>query len=403
MFPRLTSHMRRPVKRQGAEQYLLLSLFSFAASVTVTRLFLQLTGFPQVGGGDFHIAHALWGGLLLYIAALLPLVIANRWAYAAGAALAGIGVGLFIDEVGKFITQSNDYFYPLAAPIVYAFFLLSVVVYLRVRRPPRRSARTELFSALDALEEVLEQDLDPLERAALEARLQYVVEHSDRPDLKQLALDLLKFLQHEALRLAAHRPSLMERSRLRWRAAEQRWLPRRRWRLLLTGGLLALALVTLQKTFTAMIVIVLVNLAASAQGLAPNSMLAALYDLFVRPDLTVQQGLFRYIDLFLEAGVSLMLLTSAIMLLTKREQAGVSVAWAGLLLALTAVNLLVFYYDQFGTIITALLQLMLLFSLAAYRQRYLSGPLVLPPPTPAAVTPTELGQVTPAPTQSPPP
>ncbi len=402
MFPRLTSHIRRPVKRQGAEQYLLVSLFSFAASVTFTRLFLQLTGFPQIGGGDFHIAHALWGGLLLYIASLLPLVLANRWAYAAGAALGGIGVGLFIDEVGKFITQSNDYFYPLAAPIVYAFFLMAVVVYLRVRRPPIRSARTELFSALDGLEEVLEQDLDPVEQAALAARLQYVVDHSDRPDLKQLAQDLLEFLQHEALRLTTHRPSLMERSRRRWRAAEQRWLPRRRWRWLLTAGLLTMALVTLQKTFTAIIVIVLVNLAASAQSLAPGSLAANLYGLFVQPELAVQQGLFRYMDLLLEAGVSLMLLTSAIMLLTKHERAGVSLAWAGLLLALTAVNLLVFYYDQFGTILTALLQLGLLFSLAAYRQRYLSGqPVALPEPAPG-VTPPAIGPVAPAPPSGPP-
>lgn len=388
MFPRLTSRMRRPVKRQGAEQYLLLSLFSFAASVTVTRLFLQLTGYPQIGGGDIHIAHALWGGLLLYIASLLPLLLANRWAYAAGAALAGIGVGLFIDEVGKFITQSNDYFYPLAAPIVYAFFLLTVVLYLRVRRPPARSARTELFSALDALEEVLEQDLDAVEREALEARLRYVVEHSDRPDLKQLAEDLLEFLRHETLTLAAHRPGLMERSRQRWRAAERRWLPRPRWRLLLMAGLLALGIITLAKTGLAIMVIALVNLAASPRGMAPGTLLAAMHDLFVGPNPTVQQGLFRYTDLFLEACVSIMLLASTLLLLTGRERAGTNLGWAGLLLALTAVNLLVFYYDQFGTIVTALFQLLLLFSLAAYRQRFLPEassppPVAAPSPPPA--------------------
>src|SRR5512143_3428729 len=118
-------HFRRPVKREGAEKYLLVTLLSFGASVTLTRLFLELTGYPQLGGGELHIAHALWGGLLLYIASLLPLILANRWTYMAGAILAGTGVGLFIDEVGKFITQSNNYFYPLAAPIVYAFFLMS--------------------------------------------------------------------------------------------------------------------------------------------------------------------------------------------------------------------------------------------------------------------------------------
>jgi hypothetical protein len=126
---RFTSYIRRPVRRHGAEQYMLVTLLSFAASVTLTRLFLAMTGYPQLGGGELHIAHALWGGLFLFIAALLPLLYANRWVYLAGAILAGLGVGLFIDEIGKFITQSNNYFYPLAAPIVYAFFLATTMLY----------------------------------------------------------------------------------------------------------------------------------------------------------------------------------------------------------------------------------------------------------------------------------
>jgi len=34
---------------------------------------------PQLAAGDLHIAHVLWGGLLLFAASLLPLVLANRW------------------------------------------------------------------------------------------------------------------------------------------------------------------------------------------------------------------------------------------------------------------------------------------------------------------------------------
>jgi len=61
---------RKPVKREDAEQYLIITLLSFAASVILIRLFLELTGYPQVGNSELHIAHVLWGGLLLFAASL---------------------------------------------------------------------------------------------------------------------------------------------------------------------------------------------------------------------------------------------------------------------------------------------------------------------------------------------
>src|SRR4051812_11366487 len=158
----------QPVRRAGARQHVLLTLLSFAASVVFTRLFLELTGYPQVGGGTLHIAHVLWGGLLLFIASLLPLVLANRWVYRLTALLAGAGVGLFIDEVGKFITQSNDYFFPAAAPIIYAFFLLTVLLYLQVRRQGATGSRARLYEVLDRLSEVLDRDLESTERQQME-------------------------------------------------------------------------------------------------------------------------------------------------------------------------------------------------------------------------------------------
>jgi len=93
--------IRKPVEREHAERYVLMMLASFAASVVGTRLFLEITGYPQLGNSELHIAHALWGGLALFIASLLPLVLVNRWVYAVSGVLSGIGVGLFIDEIGE--------------------------------------------------------------------------------------------------------------------------------------------------------------------------------------------------------------------------------------------------------------------------------------------------------------
>ena len=192
--PVLLRRVRAPVRRQGARFYLLLTLLSFASSVTLTRLFLELTGYPQLASGDLHIAHVLWGGLLLFVASLLPLVFANRWVYTISSLSAGVGVGLFIDEVGKFITRSNDYFYPAAAPIVYAVFLITAVIYLQARRPHVRGPRTELYQALETFEEVLDRDLQPEELADLRDRLGFVMRDPVERDLARLAGELLSYL-----------------------------------------------------------------------------------------------------------------------------------------------------------------------------------------------------------------
>lgn len=120
--------------REGAERYLLLVIVSFTIAVVGTRWYLQATGYPQIGGGELHIAHMLWGGLLLVAAAVLGLVLTAAWVPTTAAILTGVGTGLFVDEVGKFITASNDYFYPLAAPLIYGLLLTLVLVFVMIRR-----------------------------------------------------------------------------------------------------------------------------------------------------------------------------------------------------------------------------------------------------------------------------
>lgn len=87
------------------------------------------------------------------------------------AILSGVGIGLFVDEIGKFLTQNSDYFYPPAAPIIYAFFLIGVLIYLQVKRPSLSSPRSELYFTLEMMEDVLDHDLDKNEQAEINRRL----------------------------------------------------------------------------------------------------------------------------------------------------------------------------------------------------------------------------------------
>ena len=355
---RWTSRLLRPVRRQSAEVYLLLMLLSFAASLTLTRLLLYLTGYPQLGGANLHIAHVLWGGLILFVAALLPLIFVNRWAHAAGAVLSGLGIGLFIDEVGKFITQSNDYFYPGAAPLIYAFFLLAVLLYLRVRRPHRPDARAQLYHALDTLEEVLDHHLEPDERDDLLTRLRYVSTRTDQPDLARLAQNLLAFASASDLHLTPETSGLLRRWEVGLRALEARWLPWARLRVVVILGLASLGGIAL---FRLGKVVAVAGSAAGLQQLLADQMATGH---------VASAGALGWLlaRMALEGAVGILLVVAAILVLVRRERAGLQLGSLGLLLTLTTVNLLVFYFEQFSTIAWAVLQFGVLLALMRYQR-----------------------------------
>jgi hypothetical protein len=65
--------IRSAVRREHAERYLLIfQIAFFCVTVFGLRVFLQLTGFPQLGNSLRPIAHALLAGLLLFVVVLLP-------------------------------------------------------------------------------------------------------------------------------------------------------------------------------------------------------------------------------------------------------------------------------------------------------------------------------------------
>jgi hypothetical protein len=157
------SGRKQLIRNFHAGQYFDLFLVSAVSTILLIRLFLHLTGYPQVGGDTLHVAHMLWGGLLMLVAQILLLSYFGRRTHQIAALLGGIGFGTFIDEVGKFVTQDHDYFYQPAVALIYVTFVL---VYLSVRSIHGRKATPEeyLVNALAEVENVAVGDLDREER-----------------------------------------------------------------------------------------------------------------------------------------------------------------------------------------------------------------------------------------------
>jgi hypothetical protein len=142
------------VRRDRGARYLFLMIVAFAVTVIATRVYLDWSGYPKVGGGGLHVAHMLWGGLLLIVAILTLLLVVGRRALILSALAAGAGVGLFIDEVGTFITEANDYFFAPAAPIIYGAILLLLLVWLVANRGRGPSLPEAIQGAVEALRDL---------------------------------------------------------------------------------------------------------------------------------------------------------------------------------------------------------------------------------------------------------
>jgi type III secretory pathway component EscS len=334
--------IRSAVRRDRAESYVLTLLVAFAVTVILTRVYLEMAGYPQLGNSVLHIAHALWGGLLLFVAVLLPLAFANRWALWASALLGGMGIGLFIDEVGKFITQTNDYFFPPALSIVYGFFLLTVFVYLYFRRSQHPDPRQAMYHTLEGLQDALDGDLDAAEATRIEAELAIAL-NSSRHEIASLAEALSGFLQAEKQRLSAVEPGIWKRM-VTWADGLGRHLGRRTHRAIIS------VLLILWVAFVIGYIVVLV------QG---------------GTNLDSQVIQWRVPLIVIQALVGILMVVALFAWLTKKEHLGLKLAVGAFLLSLVALQTLYFYLSQFSALTATLLQLAFLWILVTYRRWYL--------------------------------
>jgi hypothetical protein len=339
---------QRPLgaRRSRAERYLVFTIAAFAVTVAGVRWYLDLAGYPTIGGGGLHVAHVLWGGLALFIAALLPLLYVGRRALLISALLAGVGVGLFIDEVGKFLTTSNDYFFAPAAPIIYGSILLLVLLWLLVRRQ-RGTTYDATQAAIEALSAAVDGRLTQADRTDVIGQLHQA--ESAAPD--PAGADAIADAVVNTLRLTAIDARLADEgwvARGDARRLLERILPTRVERWFIIIGLLLVAV--------GAVVSALVMLAAATGELDSVETLAAESGRLERPTEPIWVLLLLGINIAVGVGA-----VAALYLIRRgRTLPAMNAALATTLVSLVAGGLVGFYAVQLAALASTLQVLLLL-------------------------------------------
>ncbi|HSD55684.1 MAG TPA: hypothetical protein VLA92_00865 [Candidatus Saccharimonadales bacterium] len=187
-----------------ARDQLELFLLAAASSLLLVRLYLHITGYPQIGSGGLHIAHMLWGGALMLGSIVMTICFLGARVQRIAAITGGIGFGVFIDELGKFITRDNNYFYQPTIGIIYAIFIVMYLAFNFISRKRPLSQREAQFNALSQLEEAIVHDMDPIEKARVASLL-------DQADPKDPVTKQLRKLLLTTPTVAPHGPSYIRR------------------------------------------------------------------------------------------------------------------------------------------------------------------------------------------------
>jgi hypothetical protein len=150
-------------KRENSSDLILILMLSALLSLLITRFFLQLFGWPTISFGVWHIAHVLWGGLLMILGVIFLLTNYGEKARRISAVIIGIGWGLFVDEIGKYLTKDNNYWFQPAIIFIYISFILLFLVYRYFDKQKDKNKKS-IYRIIDQLEEIAEDDENKIQK-----------------------------------------------------------------------------------------------------------------------------------------------------------------------------------------------------------------------------------------------
>lgn len=220
-----------------------------------------------------------------------------------------------------------------------------------------------MYEILERFSEVLDRDLSAFEREELLQSLAEVRRNGENADLSELAGALQNYLYTQKRKTASYKPNFLDRIRIGWLKFERKYLKRSRLKIIIVIGLLGWGIWALVSP--------IFYFSISNDPLALQKFL----DQLISNNLVRNASGLNWFEarVILEGGFGMLACLAAILILCKAEKLGTWIGLISLLISLTIVNLLVFYFDQFSTILMASVQFALLVLLLRYKKRFMSS------------------------------
>jgi hypothetical protein len=90
----------------------------------------------------------------MLVAIVMLLLFLSSWSRVLAALVGGAGFGAFIDELGKFVTSDNDYFFKPTPALLYVAFVVLFLATRQVRRFRSFTPEEKLVNAIELLEKL---------------------------------------------------------------------------------------------------------------------------------------------------------------------------------------------------------------------------------------------------------
>ncbi len=320
-------------KRSSAADYLLLFMISAAASVLLTRFYLYLFDYPQLTRGNIHLAHIIYGGILLSMSNIVLLSLHGRRSRQVGAVLAGFGFGQFIDELGKFITRTNNYFFQPVPMIIYVCFIILFFIYRYLNEYTPLEPREVFYQVLEELEEVAEGKYFP----ATKKRLFFWIDRL-KTDASPLYQNFAKALDIGAKEISiTHTPKprpYVQRIRSSWRWLDEFTTER-------------------QPVFYILLMIFLIYIGVTSYGIITFAV-----NLLARNYEKLQFQAYSAFDWFMIAGLfisqfwsTLLMVRGFLFLIRRKRDRALALFRNGLGVNILVTQLFTFYFEQFSAVI----------------------------------------------------